>query len=95
MDNEIMFTIGGDDVLREYKEPYATIECETEEVYNRIVEAFEKHNNVKRPYTLHNTPNHWYCETCGALVYYKEADTFPQMFCQSCGQKLDWSDIND
>lgn len=36
-----MFTISNDGKLELYKEPYATIECETEDDYNHIVKAIE------------------------------------------------------
>lgn len=80
---------------REYKEPYVTIDCETEEDFNKLKEAFEKHIKAKQPYTIHNARNRWYCESCDSLVYYEEADPFHPMFCPHCGQKLDWGDTND
>lgn len=44
--NEFKLVMGEDGVFREYKEPFATVECETEEDFELIktaVEFYEKH----------------------------------------------------
>ena len=69
----------------EYKEPYTTIEVQTEEDFNFIKAAVEK----QQPQELlaHTTPGAYgRCPRCDKLVksYYAK-------YCDQCGQKFDWS----
>ena len=48
MENEIMFTIGENGELTKYEEPYGSIECETEEDYNKLLELLEKGKTVEK-----------------------------------------------
>lgn len=92
MDNEIMFTIGEDGVLREYKEPYATIECETEEDFEKLKESFERHNKAKKPDFTDEYCDVAYCPNCGKFEFEDGTTTWMYNYCPECGQKLDWSE---
>lgn len=43
-----MLQLGKDGVVREYKEPYTTIEVETEEDYNELLELLELGRKAKQ-----------------------------------------------
>ena len=47
MEKEHLLYIGEDGIAREYKEPFATIECQTEEDYEYIKSAVEFYGNHK------------------------------------------------
>lgn len=71
---------------REVKEPYITIEVETEEDFISIQEAVKKQHPMKLK--AHTTSGAYgRCPRCNELVksYYAK-------YCDQCGQKLDWSE---
>lgn len=46
-DDGMLFSIGEDGVLRQYKEPFATIECPTEEDYNCLINLANENKELK------------------------------------------------
>ena len=87
----------------EKKEPYITIEVETEEDYKVLLEMLEK-QNAKKPLgvDLHGKASgnihKFVCPICeNFLVGRATVDNAIRIFlpdyCCVCGQKLDWSDI--
>ena len=79
-----MLEIDENSNAREYKEPYATIDCETEEDFNRLKKAFEKSVLVK-PYKVCIVE--YECPKCHKRL----CIDYP---CK-CGQMIDWSDTDD
>lgn len=75
----------------EKKEPYITIEVETEEDYKFLVERLEK-QKAKRPVKSETQDMRYLtiysCPVCGKGIM----GTNIAKFCFHCGQKLDWSD---
>ena len=51
-DNGMIFSIGEDGTLREYREPYTTIECETKEDYDKLSGILEQHKAATNPRPL-------------------------------------------
>lgn len=47
-DDGMIFAVGEDGTLTEYEEPYSSIECPTEEDYNRLVELLKLGKNVDK-----------------------------------------------
>lgn len=79
------------------KEPYATIEIETQEDFEKIKIAIEKQNRKKPDYEgdgyddsgnlIYDT---WICPCCGDRY---EIDYEMHRFCPVCGQAIDWGDL--
>ena len=80
----------------EKKEPYITIEVETEEGYKVLLEMLEKQNAKKLVFNVENTLENgilcFYCPRCGTLLFGRDIRS-RRNYCFECGQKLDWSDI--
>lgn len=74
------------------KEPYTTIEVETEEDFKLLEERIEK-QKAKRPVKCETQDIRYVtiysCPVCGKGI----AGTNIAKWCFHCGQKLDWSDI--
>ena len=69
---------------KEHKEPYITIEVETEEDFNYIKAAVAKQKPMK---VVRIKPNDADCPACDAwLGNFHIGETY----CHRCGQKLDW-----
>lgn len=68
---------------REVKEPYITIEVETEEDFISIQEAVKK----QQPMKVKKTDDFW-CPVCDTWLGQHHSH-YP--YCYRCGQKLDWS----
>ena len=62
------------------KEPYATIEVETEKDFNDLQDAVKKAQPAKPSY---EEGRGYFCE-CGRLV------TGCDAYCADCGQRIDW-----
>ena len=80
---------------REVKEPYITIEIETEEDFNFIQDAIAK-QTAKKPLDITEPVVKWgICPVCKGLP---EVLGRPQrvlesfLYCPQCGQRLDWSE---
>lgn len=70
------------------KEPYVTIEVETEEDFDFLNERVEK-QIAKKPKIFHGSVLTLYpCPICGAKV--KSCN-----YCPGCGQKIDWSEVTE
>ena len=88
----------------EKKEPYITIEVETEEDYKVLLERLEK-QNAKKPLgvDLHKKESGnihlWVCPICEIfLLGRRMADEKPSLhpnYCPGCGQKIDWSEVTE
>ena len=88
----------------EKKEPYITIEVETEEDYKVLLEWLEK-QNAKKPLgvDLHKKGSGnihlWVCPICEIfLLGRRMADEKPSLhpnYCPGCGQKIDWSEVTE
>lgn len=89
----------------EKKEPYITIEVETEEDYKVLLERLEK-QNAKKPLgvDLHGKKSgnihNWVCPICENFLSNQRKVTeghnyFIPSYCPVCGQKIDWSIKND
>lgn len=86
----------------EKKEPYITIEVETEEDYKVLLERLEK-QKAKKPLgvDLHKKESGnihlWVCPICETFLSGRrmadEKKSFPPNYCPRCGQKIDWSDV--
>ena len=84
------------------KEPYTTIEVETEKDFKLLKERIEK-QKAKRPLgldlhgkTSENIHN-WVCPMCKNFLSNRRKVTeahnyFIPSYCPVCGQKIDWSD---
>ena len=77
----ILLQIGEDGVVRKYEEPYATIECPTEEDFNNLVSASGK-QVAEKPRKLES--GECECVTCSVVLKAQYA------YCPECGQKIDW-----
>ena len=79
---------------REVKEPYITIEIETEEDFNFIQDAIAK-QTAKKPYSRQEgSQKAFYCQ---CKHYLGDAEDFElellrPVYCDECGQRLDWSE---
>ena len=88
----------------EKKEPYITIEVETEEDYKVLLEWLEK-QKAKKPLgvDLHKKESGnihlWVCPICEIfLLGRRMADEKPSLhpnYCPGCGQKIDWSEVTE
>lgn len=86
------------------KEPYTTIEVETEKDFKHLVERLGK-QIAEKPLgvDLHGKESgniyKWVCPTCekflAGLKTANEKSTFLPDYCCVCGQKIDWSDIRN
>ena len=68
----------------------------TEVAIDEVEELVEKQKPVKPIDELNNEYDfHWYvCPICGSSV--KDGDTGHKFnYCNECGRKMDWSEIND
>lgn len=83
-------------IFGEKKEPYITIEVETEEDYKILLERLEKQNAKKLVFNVENTLENgtlcFYCPRCGTLLFGQDIRS-RRNYCFECGQKLDWSGI--
>jgi hypothetical protein len=91
-DNGLILALNEDGTLGIKKEPFATIECPTEEDYNTLVEAVEKQVPLKpikdREQGIRYT-SAYSCPTCeGGFT-----GTGIARHCYHCGQKLDWGEM--
>lgn len=77
---EMTFSIGEDGTLTKYEEPYSSIECKTEEDYNRLLELLEKGKNAEKL----NTIEEWN-EDDGNCLWWR----FPIEEPPYCGTPLD------
>lgn len=87
--DELVLVIGEDGVARIHKEPYATVEVDTEEDYRQLQNAVERSNPKRIKINLWDK---WMeCPVCGNVLRYEddEVEDFPH-FCSHCGQALDW-----
>lgn len=76
------------------KEPFATIECPTEEDYNTLVEAVEKQiplNPIKNREQEIRYTSAYSCPNCDGGF----TGTGIANYCYHCGQKLDWDWVWD
>ena len=88
----------------EKKEPYITIEVETEEDYKVLLEWLEK-QKAKKPLgvDLHRKESGnihlWVCPICQIfLLGRRMADEKPSLhpnYCPWCGQKIDWNEVTE
>lgn len=82
----------------EKKEPYITIEVESEEDYKVLLEMFEKQNAKKLIPTKENKQENGIlclnCPRCGTLLFGRDI-RLRRNYCFECGQKLDWSDVTE
>ena len=88
----------------EKKEPFITIEVETEEDYKVLLEWLEK-QKAKKPLgvDLHKKESGnihlWVCPICEIfLLGRRMADEKPSLhpnYCPGCGQKIDWSEVTE
>ena len=87
---------------KEREKPYATIEAESEEALEYLVQRIEK-QKAKKPLgvDLHKKESGnihlWVCPICEIFLLGRrmadEKKSFHPNYCPSCGQKIDWSDI--
>lgn len=69
-------------------EPYATIEIDTEEDFDKIKSAIEK-QRAEKPFEVNEKVPYitWKCPICG-----KRHTTVEKVnHCDNCGQKIDWT----
>ena len=77
MDDEMRFSIGDDGKLTEYEEPYSTIECKTEEDYDKLLVLINKSKRMK---VVKTETSSQACPVCGINVN--------SLYCPHCGQRL-------
>lgn len=87
--DEIMIGMNEDGSWGIREEPYATIECKTEEDYEKLVKLLEnqvakKPKNILIVKKCGATGN---CSMCGEKIVHE------MNYCINCGQKLDWSEL--
>ena len=85
--DEITLRMNEDGVFEKYEEPFAVIECQTEEDFKQIKTALEKQKPQKPKITIKGTTDYntnTLCPICGKMVRLCEK------FCCNCGQALDW-----
>ena len=79
---------------KERKEPYITIEVETEEDFNFIQEAVKKQQPMKPLEIAEQEDEDCYClaficPSCEQSVF---GQPYRPNHCKNCGQKLEWSE---
>lgn len=90
MSKEIVLRCNKDGVWERY-EPYATIECPTEDDYNFLVNAVEKSRKCEGTWEKSDIPGEKYvCSECGGACWYYdfEGDVAKSKFCPNCGAKM-------
>lgn len=79
---------------REVKEPYITIDVETEEDFNFLQDAVAK-QTAKKPYSRQEgSQKAFYCQCKHYLGDEEdfELEYLRPVYCDECGQRLDWSE---
>ena len=62
--------------------------CSFENAYGMAIQALEKQIPKKPVFYTHD----YYCSVCNSLVGNNEFEWKRFKYCDTCGQKLDWSD---
>lgn len=92
---EILLRMNKDGVFEKYEEPFAVIECQTEEDFNRIKIAIEKQNPKK--FEIWN--GQCSCPNCkylfGNYKTFKTLIHWEMPYCKNCGQALDWEEEDE
>lgn len=90
MIKELIFTVSEDGTLIPYDEPFATIDVDTEEDFEKIKSAIDKQKPMK-PAEADDREGcvTWMCPVC-EWVHFTEWKT---NYCSECGQKIDWTEV--
>ena len=87
-DDGIILQMQEDGVWGIKEEPYCTVELQTKEDYEKLEEILEKQKPKKPKKIKLRQGTQWLCPACGNTVAGLRVDL---LYCNECGQKLDWS----